>query len=182
MKRVLFVILGSGIVWLVLAMQPAHVEESFSTTPKATHEILPASSQKIIPELFTVAAVIDGDTIEVWNGEVRQRVRYIGINTPEIYPRPECYGAEAATYNQTLVSGKSVRLERDVSDTDQYGRWLRYVYVEEMFVNEELIKAGYAHARVYPPDTAKQGILGKAEKTAKQAAVGRWSACGGEAV
>lgn len=112
-----------------------------------------------------VVAVIDGDTVEVRlaSGETK-RVRYIGIDTPE---RGETCGAEATDANRKLVEGKQVRLEKDVSETDQYGRLLRYVYVGEIFVNAQLVKDGYAEARRYPPDTAKANELERLEAQAR---------------
>ncbi|MEA2016532.1 MAG: thermonuclease family protein [Actinomycetota bacterium] len=73
--------------------------------------------------------VIDGDTIELENGDI---VRYIGINTPET---DEFYGDIATSKNSDLVLNKTLRLEKDVSETDKYGRLLRYVYVGDIFVN-----------------------------------------------
>ena len=78
----------------------------------------------------TVVRVIDGDTIEVEIDGTSYRVRYIGIDTPEtVHPQKpvECFGKEASEKNRELVEGKRVRLEKDVSDTDKYGRLLRYV-------------------------------------------------------
>lgn len=96
---------------------------------------------------ITVTRVIDGDTIEVDIGGVLYKVRYIGIDTPELDDeRPEfCALAQEATrYNRQLVEGKEMRLEKDVSETDHYGRLLRYVYVGDTFVNAELVSAGLA--------------------------------------
>ena len=96
-----------------------------------------------------VLRVIDGDTIDVEiNGE-RQRVRYIGMNTPE--RNEPCY-EEATTANVELVQGKTVMLVKDTSETDQFDRLLRYVYVGDTFVNEELVRKGYAEAVLYRPD------------------------------
>lgn len=100
-------------------------------------------------ETGRVVRVIDGDTIDVdVNGETI-RVRYVGVNTPE---RDEpCY-QEATDANRRLVENKTVRLERDTSDTDRYDRPLRYVYVGDTFVNWELVEDGYAEAVLYEPD------------------------------
>ena len=96
-----------------------------------------------------VLRVIDGDTIDVEiNGE-RQRVRYIGMNTPE---RNEPCFDEATAANVELVQGKTVELVKDVSETDRYDRLLRYVYVGNVFVNEEMVRLGYAEAVLYRPD------------------------------
>lgn len=98
-----------------------------------------------------VINVIDGDTIDVELNGVEYRVRYIGVNTPE--RDQTCYD-EATAANRALVSGQSVRLVADVSDTDPYGRLLRYVYVGDVFVNARLVEQGAAEAVRYPPDDA----------------------------
>jgi len=124
------------------------------------------------PEKATVTQVIDGDTIIIDTGHT---VRYIGIDTPEVHPVPEAYGSEARLANQELVEGKEVTLERDVSETDRYGRLLRYVYVDETFVNGELVRLGLAEAKAYPPDTRYQDILEQLESEARQAGQGMWA-------
>ncbi|MBU2607911.1 MAG: thermonuclease family protein, partial [Chloroflexi bacterium] len=108
------------------------------------------------PDTVAVIKVIDGDTIVIEGG---YRVRYIGIDTPEIHPRLEAYGIEAWQANRRLVEGKRVRLEKDVSETDRYNRLLRYVYVDGVFVNAELVRMGLARVKSYPPDTKYQAYL-----------------------
>ena len=131
-----------------------------------------------------VVRAIDGDTIEVELDGRRSRVRYIGLNTPEsVDPnRPvECFGKEASARNRTLVEGRVVRLERDSSDTDDYGRLLRYVWVEnggrEVLVNEVLVREGFARSRTYRPDVARQQQLDAAQRAARNEGRGLWSAC-----
>ena len=124
------------------------------------------------PGTVKVVRVIDGDTITV---EGNYRVRYIGIDTPETYPRAEAFGIEALEANQRLVAGRRVRLERDVSDTDRYDRLLRYVYVDDVFVNAELVKMGLARAVAYPPDTRYQDYLEEMEAEARRAGRGIWA-------
>jgi len=119
-----------------------------------------------------VIEVIDGDTIVIEGG---QRVRYIGIDTPETYPEAEVFGVEAWQANRRLVEGKRVRLERDVSETDKYGRLLRYVYVNDLFVNAELVKEGLAEAVAYPPDIKYQDYLEQMELEARKAGRGLWA-------
>jgi micrococcal nuclease len=131
----------------------------------------------------SVKRVIDGDTIEMENGD---KVRYIGINTPEsVDPRKkvECFGKEAAAFNRKLVEGRSVRLERDVSDHDRYGRLLRFVYLEDgTLVNEMLVREGYASVATYPPDVAKKDLFIAAEQEARIEQRGLWNekTCGGK--
>ena len=124
------------------------------------------------PDTARVTQVIDGDTIVIADGS---RVRYIGIDTPEVRPIPEAFAIEAWRANQELVAGKAVRLERDVSQTDRYGRLLRYVYVDDIFVNAELVRRGLARAKAYPPDTKYQEYLEKLEAEARLANRGIWA-------
>jgi len=107
-------------------------------------------------ETATVTNIVDGDTIDVSLNGAIYRVRYIGINTPE---SGETCGSEATAANAALVAGRTVTMVRDVSETDRYGRLLRYVYVGSTFVNGELVAGGWADAVDYPPDTAQSGTL-----------------------
>jgi len=117
-------------------------------------------------EIGRVVNVIDGDTIDVEIDGFTHRVRYVGVNTPE---RDEvCYG-EASQANRDLVDGKTVRLERDTSDTDRYDRLLRYVYVDDVFVNAELIRQGYAEVVLYEPDEREFESFRSLEQAATRA-------------
>jgi endonuclease YncB( thermonuclease family) len=129
------------------------------------------------PTTPLVTRVIDGDTIEVDITGTIYKVRYIGIDTPEPDDkRPEfCALAQEATrYNRQLVGGKTVRLEKDISETDQYGRLLRYVFVGDTLVNAELVRQGLACAKSYPPDTKYQDYLEELETEARQDKIGIW--------
>src|SRR3972149_7462309 len=135
-------------------------------------------------EQAIVAKVIDGDTIVLENGKT---LRYIGIDTPEVSQGTECFADESTEKNKELVLGKEVRLEKDVSETDRYGRLLRYVYVDPpsqdttvrqgIFVNENLVYEGYATAATYPPDVAYSDLFRQAEKDAREKNRGLWSKC-----
>jgi micrococcal nuclease len=121
---------------------------------------------------------VDGDTIEVNIGGDLYKVRYIGIDTPEtVHPTrgEEPYGKEAATKNKELVEGKIVTLEKDISETDKYGRLLRYVYVGDTFVNAELVRLGYAQVVTYPPDVKYQDLFLQLQKEAREEGRGLWA-------
>ncbi len=125
-----------------------------------------------------VTRVIDGDTIEVTISGIAYKVRYIGVDTPELDDkRPEfCILAEEATkLNKQLVEGEIVWLEKDVSETDIYKRLLRYVYVDDIFVNAELVKQGLAWAKAYEPDIRYQDYLEELEAKAREAGLGIWA-------
>lgn len=135
----------------------------------------PSSTQNTT--IAKVTRVIDGDTIEIEGGK---KLRYIGIDTPEtVDPRKpvQCFGKEASNKNKELVLGKTVRLEKDVSETDKYGRLLRYVWVGETFVNDYLVRQGYAHSSTFPPDIKYQEQFRLAETEAREQNLGLWSSC-----
>lgn len=119
-----------------------------------------------------VVGIIDGDTIDVQIVGQVFRVRYIGMNTPET---GQPCAAEATNYNAELVMGKSVTLVKDVSETDRYGRLLRYVYVGDIFVNAELVRQGYANAATYPPDVAHADLFVQLQAEARAAGRGCWA-------
>ncbi|MFC1649358.1 thermonuclease family protein [Patescibacteria group bacterium] len=138
-------------------------------------------SESVLQEAVLVQRVIDGDTIKLENG---QTVRYVGVNTPETKdPRKgiECFGREASEVNRRLVEGRRVRLEKDISESDSFGRLLRYVYVdiegEEMMVNNYLVEKGYAVVDTRPPDVKYSEIFRQAEESAMFSNLGLWSAC-----
>ena len=123
-----------------------------------------------------VTHIRDGDTIEVDIDGKEYAVRYIGINTPEIAHNDDetdqpC-GADSTAANRALVEGQIVRLEKDVSETDQYGRLLRYVYVGDVFVNEQLVREGWAESAKYNPDTREFDNFRSLEQAAANAGIG----------
>lgn len=140
-------------------------------------ELVVLDIETIPVNTYLVTRVIDGDTIEVATENGGKRVRYIGIDTPEtVHPsKPvECFGKEASDKNRELVEGKWVRLEGDVSDTDRYGRWLRYVYVDDVFINELLVAEGYANVVTYPPDVLHTELFRESERIAREQGLGLW--------
>ncbi|GEM_PF-4771040 len=159
-------------------------ESKKPTLPKEGTATQPDNAKTPFPDLKTlhqdlrkgrVKYVIDGDTIILQN---REKVRYIGIDAPE---RGGCWYETAKRYNQRLVAGQTIQLEKDKSNRDRYQRLLRYVYLEKtnppqrIFVNLELIKAGLAQAKEYKPDTKYHHLFSEAEKVARQNKLGLWS-------
>lgn len=134
------------------------------------------------PDLYTegrVVRIIDGDTIEVDIGGLRRKVRYIGIDCPEPSHPPataEPFSAQATARNAELVKGRIVRLEKDVSERDRYGRLLRYVWVGDTLVNESLVCAGLCRAVSYPPDVTRQSRLAECQREAQRAGRSLWAA------
>ena len=142
--------------------------------PSADSNSLPPSAQAA-----AVAAVTDGDTIDVsLDDGSRETVRLIGINSPE---SGECWASEAAVALGDLIPvGTEIGLTVDVSNRDQFGRLLRYVWVGSTSVNEEVVRRGAALSRRYPPDTAMAERLDAAQSDAQAEAAGLWAAdaCG----
>ena len=157
-----------------------------SPTPLSTDTVLtaptsddPEPSAPDDAEAATVASVTDGDTIRVaLEGGPDTAVRLIGINSPET---GECFAEEAARVLTTLVpEGTVVGMTRDVSEVDEFGRLLRYIWRNRMSVNEEMVRLGAAIARRYPPDTTMAESLERAQVQASEAQRGLWDpdACG----
>lgn len=157
-------------------LQPSPPQDAVSeNTPSQQKETLLPT--KINDGTILVTRVIDGDTIEIEGG---QKVRYIGIDTPEtVDPRKpvQCFGVEASNRNKQLVEGKRVRLEKDVNETDKYGRLVRYVYVGKTFVNLALVQEGFAYSYTYPPDVKYQDQFIEAQRVAREGKRGLWSVC-----
>lgn len=163
---------------------------SSTQTQEATNSSLLGERPALPPflsnsEIAEVSKVIDGDTIEVLiNGE-KYKLRYIGINTPEtVDPRRsvECFGREASNENKRLVEGKRIYLQKDISETDKYGRILRYVYLpiddgSLLFINDYLIRQGFAQASSFPPDVRFVDQFNLAQKEAKENNRGLWASC-----
>lgn len=148
---------------------PSAEEKEPESTPKAEEPESKGPTKGQINHRGIVSHVIDGDTIELEGGE---RVRYLGINTPE-KGRP--FSTEATEANKKLVAGKEVELELDVQTKDQYGRTLAYVWVGETMVNLKLIRLGYANAYTVPPNVKYKDQLLAAEREAREAERGLWA-------
>ena len=118
--------------------------------------------------IFTVSRVKDGDTFFLNTGE---ELRLIGINTPESY---EDYYQEATERLEELVLGKKVTLEKDVSEIDKYGRLLRYVYVNDKFVNKIMVEEGWAKSYPHEPDIKYKKEFNSLESSAKSKELGIW--------
>ena len=131
------------------------------------------------PETARVSRVIDGDTIEVTLRGETPSVRLLLVDTPEVHGGEECYGPEASAYVSSLLAeGSEVRLERDVTDADFFGRLLRYVYLADgRMLNELLVEGGYATVYPYGSDVLHEQRLRDAEARAREAGAGLWTAC-----
>ena len=133
----------------------------------------------------TVIYVSDGDTIGVEIDGVEERVRLIGIDTPET-KKPdtpvECFGPEATTFTKSLLpTGTSLHVRRDVEARDVYGRLLAYVYRSDdgLFVNLEIIGQGYARPLTISPNVAHADEFVVAARNAEATNVGLWAGCSG---
>jgi micrococcal nuclease len=140
------------------------------------------------PGSGTVTEVVDGDTLHIRIGRSEEKVRLIGIDTPETH-KPntpvECFGKEATkALGRLLPKGTAVYLERDAEGRDRYGRLLAYVYrsKDHAFINLEMARSGFAAAYTYPPNVAHADEFVTAAADARDAGRGLWSACGGNHV
>lgn len=133
-------------------------------------------------EIVLVVRVVDGDTVELEDG---RRVRYIGVDTPEIAHSlgedDDCFGPEAMDYNALLVAGRQVALEYDEEPEDHYGRTLAWVWLlvgdSERLVSEELVRKGYGTVLIIPPNGRYAERLEAAQAAAQADGAGLWSSC-----
>jgi micrococcal nuclease len=134
-----------------------------------------------------VVRVVDGDTLIVAFNGTQPRLRLIGMDTPEtVHPtKPvQCFGAEATVRMQQIVDSVhgQVWLEKDVSETDRYGRLLRYVWLgptpASPLLNEQLVAEGYAQVSTFPPDVKYQDRFLIAQRAARATNSGLWGKCG----
>ena len=153
-----------------------------ATTPATEPPVLGLAPQGQTVDA-TVVRVIDGDTIVVEFGGTEYHLRYIGMDTPEsVKPGSavEELALAATAANEALVDGRTVILEKDVSEVDQFDRLLRDVWVQAdgklVLVGLELVRTGFAQVTTYPPDVRYVDLLLAAQATARSAAVGLWSA------
>ena len=122
-----------------------------------------------------VVYIYDGDTIKLANGE---KVRYLGIDTPEMNykaPPAEYFAKDAKAFNQSLVDGKVVRLEFDAQRRDKYQRLLAYVYLDDIFINKKMIEEGYAKILIIPPNEKYSDEFLKLQRKARQEGKGVWA-------
>jgi micrococcal nuclease len=139
-----------------------------------SHHVLPAGQ-------YAVTQVFDGDTIQVNMGGTLERIRMIGVDTPETH-KPgapvQCFGPQASDYTKKLLTNQAVRLEADPTgdNRDRYDRLLRYVYFNEALVNKQLIEQGYGFAYISFPFTKKVEFM-QAQFAASGQKRGLWAAC-----
>lgn len=143
------------------------------------------STDTLVPSNAVVVDVVDGDTIDVAIGDVIERVRLIGVDTPET-KKPntpvECFGPEASAFTRSMLPpGTPVRLERDVEARDAYDRLLAYVVraTDGQQLNVELVAQGYARPFPFEPNTSRAGEFADAARRAADAGLGLWRACNG---
>ena len=162
---------------------------SAPAAPSTAAPASPASGPALAPigatETARVVRIVDGDTIVIDRGGGNEKVRYIGMNTPEtVKPNSpiEFMGKEASAANAALVEGRTVTLEKDVSETDQYDRLLRYVWVGDgsgagsglTMVNLALVEQGFAQVSTWPPDVRYVDLFTAAQRVAREQGIGLW--------
>lgn len=128
--------------------------------------------------IIVVNRVVDGDTIEVKMGETKEKVRLIGIDTPEtVHPEKEeePYGKEASDFTKERLNGQEIRLELDVEERDRYGRLLAYVWLGDEMFNDTLLREGYARLATFPPNVKYVERFTATQKEARESQRGLWA-------
>ena len=138
----------------------------------------PVSTSGTPAQLYSVLSVADGDTITVDVAGMRERVRLLGVDAPEVTGASECFGIEATQYARSVLTGTSVGLIPDPTqdDRDRYGRLLRYVILTDgTDFDAQLIALGYAHEYTYEKPYQRQSAYLASESAANSADRGLWS-------
>ncbi|MEN9649715.1 MAG: hypothetical protein RL094_682 [Candidatus Parcubacteria bacterium] len=166
---------------LIISFFLQRIDSQSGLTSATTHPSQPAQVATALgSDFFVVARVADGDTFSVQVGTTTETIRMIGVNTPEtVDPRRpvECFGKEASAFTKSILMHTSVRLVADTtqSNRDKYGRLLRYVYLEDgRLFNQLLIEEGYAYEYTYDKPYLYQQQFKDAQVTAKSAKKGLW--------
>ena len=127
---------------------------------------------------YKVIRVVDGDTVIVDIEGIAERVRLIGVDTPEsVHPNSEKnipYGKIASDYTKSKLEGKEVRIEFDVQERDQYSRVLAYVYLDDKMFNMMLLEDGHAKVSTYPPNVKYVDEFTSIQTKAKRDEIGVW--------
>lgn len=170
-----------------LAAEAKAKEEAELAKVKAEQEAKAKEAARISNlglEAVTISRVVDGDTIETADG---RKIRLIGVNTPESTTKKETFGKEASEYTASKLDGKEVWMQKDVSETDRYGRQLRIIWLEipaddmnedeirsKMF-NADLVLNGFAEPSTYPPDVKYSELFAKFSREARESGTGLWA-------
>ncbi|MFZ2303464.1 MAG: thermonuclease family protein [Minisyncoccia bacterium] len=182
-----WLITGLIVVFLALAVQDGFLSMiDDDTAPLLTRsDLVRSGAVKQLaslsnPTLPIVIRVIDGDTIIVLVNGAQEKIRLIGVDTPEtVDPRGsvQCFGEEASEFTRSILVNQVVRLESDASqdDRDKYGRLLRYVFLGDTLINKELISLGYGHEYTYRRVYKYQKEFKDAEMSARNSQEGLWS-------
>jgi micrococcal nuclease len=129
------------------------------------------------PETVAVDRVVDGDTAKVFYRGTSEYVRYIGIDTPEVGADGQCFGEEATEANESLLGDGEVELKFGPELRDRFGRLLAYVYVNDVMLNAELLRGGFAETLTISPNDAFSARFDQIEAEAEKAGRGLWGAC-----
>ncbi len=159
---------------MLLAFVSCNQERSDSAPPIELSNKFDCLPSPLESQSAKVISVIDGDTVKIQINDQKINVRYIGINAPELNSDERELAKEAMRFNAELVENQIITLYPDTSDTDRFGRLLRYVFVEDIFVNYELVRMGYARQRDYPPDSSCKELFIKAQEEAISMRRGIW--------
>lgn len=174
MKK-LIIVISIVVTVLIISILLLRYYKKPSVSPTVSEIVAPPEA--VIRESAIVTWVLDGDTIEIADGK---KVRLIGIDTPELdtdSKNPQCFATESAKITKQLLEGQTIELEKDKEDTDKYGRLLRYVYTDGVFINEFLLQQGFGRKMSIPPNTKYFKELEAAENEAREGKRGLWKNC-----
>lgn len=181
-KKTIELIVCVVIIAIAIALGIIQKEEIITLLNKSIVENINEKDIKIAEnpskKTYEVLRVIDGDTIQIEYNGAKERVRLIGIDTPESVHPDETKNNEngklASEYTKSLLEGKKISLEFDAGERDKYGRLLAYVYLDGEMINKKLLADGYAQLETVPPNVKYVKEFTEILKEAKKAKRGLW--------
>lgn len=175
---------ASGIVNDNTLDLPDSVKDTFNNyinsgnSSTSTSDNTSSDNSNISSELYKVVRVVDGDTLIIDYNGTEERVRLIGVDTPEsVHPDKEKnteFGTTASNFSKDLLTDKYVKIELDVQERDQYGRLLAYIYLDDVMVNKLLLQEGYAKVATYPPNVKYVDDFTAIQEEARNNKKGLW--------
>lgn len=162
---------------LVFALAGCSLEEVNSIPSSSSSAGQSEGSEELQKVQVKVDRVIDGDSVVVSLHGQNEKVRFIGVDTPEtVHPEKgeQPFGKESSNYTKSRLEGQTIELEFDVQERDQYGRILAYIWIEDEHFNLTLVQEGYAVASTWPPNVKYADLYKTAQRAAREAEKGLW--------
>lgn len=178
-KRITGIITSIGVIVIALLLDKIGIIDIKNYLVEEVSNVQNINIQGNVSGIYNVVRVIDGDTFVINYNGTDEKVRLIGVDTPEsVHPNEDKnteFGEKVSNYSKKMLTGKQVGIEFDVEQRDKYGRLLAYVYLDGRMYNKMLLEKGYAKLATYPPNVKYVDDFTEIQKEARENKVGLWA-------